>query len=487
MDSTIIDTGERDQNRDSTLQNDLLQMYGKKLNTDVNICGENSFVYFGAHKLILAIRSPVFADIFWKNPERKTETVKIEGASVQAVTLLLWYIYADELKTNSSEELIELAKVAQHYKIGGLLRACKCCLAKHPIDRDNVFILMEAFKYFKLDFLFNKCVQFIHSTSPVDLFKKKEFLETSHDSLSHILKHRYMSNEFYIYAMEGVILWLQHRNKRDRSLLSEFDIFSFNCDEFLDLVEKFPTFFTSREIARILCNMIRPGLTELPPWCKKDSFSDVNRTFQSIQAKNYLSEDLLRRSILSKSLAIKTDCRRAFLKSYFYKEEGFDGSVIFELKLSSHFPLFPYLVMMELAFGSDYVPKENLELELFHHVQGILLKKKISFLLYADKDHYYLVLNRQMYLQKKYPFVFSLKLRATGLTKWKINGPVSNRQFRVARIPEDICYNMCLEKSGYKTVCLTPLNDWIIFIDPACGDKRPVLTSLYFNSCHKSE
>ncbi|GFR24351.1 BTB domain-containing protein [Trichonephila clavata] len=144
--------------------------------------------------------------------------------------------------------------------------------------------------------------------------------------------------------------------------------------------------------------------------------------------------------------------------------------------------------MLELAFGSDYVPRENLELELFRHEQGMFLKKKkISFTLHVNEDHYYLVVNRQMHLQKNHPFVFSLKLRVTGLTKWGTSGPVSNRRFRVARIPEDIFYNMCLEKPGYKTVCLTPLNDWIIFIDPARGDKKAIVTSLYFNSCHRIE
>ncbi|GFY69501.1 BTB domain-containing protein [Trichonephila inaurata madagascariensis] len=280
MDSSSIDTDETSQIRESTLQDDLLEMYEKKVNTDVNICVESSFVCFSAHKLILATRSPVFADMFWKDPEIQPETIKIECVSAQVVTLLLWYIYTDELKTNSFDELMELAKVGQRYEIGGLVRACKCRIAQHPINRNNVFTLMEALKFFKLEFYFNKCLQFIWSVSPTDLFKKKEFLDISHDTLSQILKHRDISNESDIYVMEAVIHWLLHSSKRDRSLLTEFEIFSLSCDEFLDLVEKFPSFFTSREIARILCNMIRPGLMKLPPWCKKDSVSDNHKTFR---------------------------------------------------------------------------------------------------------------------------------------------------------------------------------------------------------------
>ncbi|GFR24355.1 BTB domain-containing protein [Trichonephila clavata] len=341
MDSSSIDTGKRNEITESTLQNDLLEMYEKKVNTDVNICVENSFVCFTAHKLILATRSPVFADMFWNDPESQPETIKIEGASAQVMTLLLWYIYTDELRTNSFDELIELAKVGQRYEIGGLIRACKCRIARHPINRNNVFTLMEALRYFKLYFCFKRCLKFIRSVSPTDLFKRKEFLEISHDTLLQILKHRDTSNESDIYVMEAVIHWLQHRNKRDRSLLTEFNIFSLSCDEFLDLVGKFPSFFTSREITQILCNIIRPGLMKLPPWCKKDSVSDNNKTFRKILDENSLSEDFFRRALLSTSLEIKTDCQRAFLKSYFYEEDGFDVSVTFEIKLSRHFPFFP--------------------------------------------------------------------------------------------------------------------------------------------------
>ncbi|PRD22351.1 UNVERIFIED_CONTAM: hypothetical protein NCL1_49312 [Trichonephila clavipes] len=86
MDSPSIDTDETSQIRESTLQNDLLEMYEKKVNTDVNICAENSFICFSAHKLILAIRSPVFADMFWKDPESQPETIKIECVSAQVLT-----------------------------------------------------------------------------------------------------------------------------------------------------------------------------------------------------------------------------------------------------------------------------------------------------------------------------------------------------------------------------------------------------------------
>ncbi|GFT10449.1 BTB domain-containing protein [Nephila pilipes] len=480
------DAEEKDKRRGSNIQNAVLRMYEQKVNTDVKICTENSSVCFSAHKLILAARSSVFADMFWNDREDKPETIKIEGVSKQLLALFLWYIYSDELKTNSPDELTELAKLAQRYEVGGLVRACKHHLTQHLIDKNNVFSVIEAAKYFKLEHILSKCSQFIHSECPIGLFEKNEFLKISHDTLLYILKHRSTSNKSDAYVMEGVICWLQHHNKRDRSLLSELNIFSLNCDEFLDLVEKFPTFFTSREISWILSNIIRPGLMNLPPWCKNNSFSCDFSTEQSILDKNSFSVDY--RSMVSTSLEIKTYCHRAFLSYCFYEEDGFDGIVVFEIKISNSFPLPTYLVMLELAFGSSYAPTENLELELFCYEQSaVLKKKKISFSLHVDRDHYYVMVNRQMQLQKNHPFVFSLKLRVSGLTKWGKNGPVSNRQFRVAKIPQDIFYNIQLDTSGHKSVCLTPLSDWMVFIDPTCGDKRPIITSMFFNSCFKSK
>ncbi|GBO45555.1 hypothetical protein AVEN_93595-1 [Araneus ventricosus] len=474
MDSVKLKSAEETK---SDLRNDLLQMFEEKAHSDISLSVENTYVCIEAHKLILAIRSPIFADMCFKEHHNNGDIIKVDGISLRTLNLIICYMYSDELKTDSPKELIEVGKAAHKFEIGGLIRLCKRHLNYCSVDKHNVWSMIEASIYFKLEGLGKRCLRFLKSLSTEALFEMTEFLQTTQETLYYILKRRDNFIESDVFWMEGIIRWLQHHKNRNRYLLSAIQTFSLNCSEFLDLIEKYPAFFTSKETSRILCNMLRPGMVEVPPWCEeklktsnKQLFSDYN-------------------DIVTNALKIKLESNMKFPKSIFFEEDGFEGSIVFEIKLSKHFPRMPYLVMLELAFGSTYVPRENLELELYHYDQGgaLLMKKEIIFFLKVTEDHYYLMVNHHMRLQKNYPFVFALKLRASGLKKWGSDGPISNRQYRVAKIPEDIFQNICLDVNGYKAICLTLLSDWMVFIDPKCDEKSPILTNFYFDSSIKSE
>ncbi|XP_055951262.1 uncharacterized protein LOC129985307 [Argiope bruennichi] len=467
---------ESTEDRKSHFQNDLLEIFDKKGPPDLRLCVANTYVCLDAHKQILAGRSAVFASMIFKQQLDGLDIIKVEGVTLRVLTLIICYMYNDELKTDSPKELMEVGKAAQKFEISGLIRSCKHKLIHCSIDRYNVWSLIEASKFFKLETFGERGLRFLKSLSTKSLFGMPEFLEANQDTVFYILKRRDIFMESDAFWMEGIIRWLQHHKSRDRFLLSAIKPFSIDCSEFLDLIEKYPIFFTSKEISRVLCNMLRPGMLEVPSWC------------EAVLKKNNVKPFSNYNDIATNALKIKLEYNRRFPKSFFCEEDEFEGSVVFEIKLTKHFPRMPYLVMLELAFGTTYVPRENLDLELYHYEQStVLVKKKIDFLLKATENHYYLMVNQRIYLHKNSPFVFALKLRASGLMKWGNDGPISNRQYRVAKIPEDIFQNICLDIDGYKSICLTFLSDWMVFIDPKYDKKNLVLTSFYFDSYIKSE
>ncbi|GIY57138.1 BTB domain-containing protein [Caerostris extrusa] len=403
-------------------------------------------------------------DSTFKITERKNQ----KGLCKLQQDLLQMYLYTDELKVTSLQELMEVGKAAHTFQVSGLIKSCKHYLATYSINEQNVWSAIEILKYFKMETLLERCLHLIQSIPQEVRYKVPELLQMNHETLTFFLRNREHVKDSDMHAMECIIRWLQHHDKRYVSLLSEIHIFSLTCDEFLDVIEKYPTFFNSREISRIVCNMIRPGIMNLPPWCEKNLESTDRDTSSDYH------------DIISNSLVIKTDCNRTFPKSVFLEEDGFEVSAVFEIKLTSCFPKSPYLVMFELAFGSSYIPEENLEFQLFRYEQGTFLKKrKIDFSLENTGENYYVVLSHAMLLQKNHPFVFSLRLKANGLKKWGSNGPVSSRQYRAVNIPEDIFYNMCLSTCGQKTACLSPLSDWTLFIDPKCGEKAYYHCSIF--------
>lgn len=116
-------------------------------------------------------------------------------------------------------------------------------------------------------------MNFIKGVSQELLFKAPGFLQLTGLSVYNILKQRDTFSGCEAQALEGVIRWLVYNNIKGKQLLSLIDILSLTIDEFFDIFEKYPEFFTEREISSVFLNMIRLGSKELPQWCRsRDNF-----------------------------------------------------------------------------------------------------------------------------------------------------------------------------------------------------------------------
>uniref|UniRef100_A0A6V7J9U8 BTB domain-containing protein n=1 Tax=Bracon brevicornis TaxID=1563983 RepID=A0A6V7J9U8_9HYME len=134
------------------LEEDCRQLLNEpNLFTDVTILVDGQ--RFPAHKLFLAMRSPVFAAMFsHKLKENETNEVHIEDTDPEVVQAMLEFIYTDRV-SNITPLARDLLAVADKYNLVGLKTMCEEKLYE-TLQTDNAGeILMLAEMYGSSDFV----------------------------------------------------------------------------------------------------------------------------------------------------------------------------------------------------------------------------------------------------------------------------------------------------------------------------------------------
>lgn len=156
----------------SNITEDLGKLLGAKEGADVtfSVGGET----FQAHKIVLAMRSPVFrAEFYGPMLETRMQCVAIEDMQPAVFKALLHFIYTDSLP--NLDDLVEdgdancemmkhLLVAADRYAIDRLKLICQNVLAKN-LDVENVSTTLALADQFNCDRLKDVCFDFIVSSN----------------------------------------------------------------------------------------------------------------------------------------------------------------------------------------------------------------------------------------------------------------------------------------------------------------------------------
>ncbi|XP_066977813.1 BTB/POZ domain-containing protein 6-B-like isoform X2 [Macrobrachium rosenbergii] len=140
-----------------------------------------------AHRLILAMSSPVFEAMFFGGmAEKGDKPVEILDVQPQAFKALLQYIYSDEINLKSFDQVCEICYAAKKYMIPSLVEQCTQFIWSdlHP---GNVCRAFEFARLFEEPLLLEKCLQII-CTKTEDVLKDSSFEEVEIGTLRTILK-----------------------------------------------------------------------------------------------------------------------------------------------------------------------------------------------------------------------------------------------------------------------------------------------------------
>ncbi|KFM82883.1 BTB/POZ domain-containing protein 6, partial [Stegodyphus mimosarum] len=457
-----------------TTEEALLHMYKHNLLTDVtlHVQSDSGDLSLSVHKLILASRSPKFFDMFFGNDCRVPSNVLIiRDVSVCAMELLIWYIYSGKLDIQNEEDLPGIAKAACIYEIENLKQACKNLLSNYAINVRNVCFLLDAANVLKDNNVRMMCLQLVKREWK-SVLESPEFLAASKEIVLDIVCEQNLEDTSKTEFIEGIIRWIQSKRESDRDLFSWVDMSSMTDRKFLGIIKTYPSFFTKEEISSILLNLSCPEEFDPPHWF------NASTNVRFIEFENPEIRNFIERA----PVKFETDCNTSFRKCSFHGEKGFSASFTVQFKFFESFPDSMSLVMMELAFGSGFVPKENLRLELSYRTINDFKKHKIRYWIIDTNKNYYIITENCMELENNCSFFLSLRIHVQNLRKWGCCKPVSNGQYLGVSIPSGYSYNIYHKLCEAQCLELVPLSDWLVFLDSTNGNKYFVITNFFFDS-----
>lgn len=165
---------------------DITVHLGKLLETEkgadvtLSVGGET----FAAHKVILAMRSPVFnAEIYGPMSETGTQLIPIKDMQPAVFKALLHFIYTDSLPSMSELEVDDRSELIRHllvaadrYAMDRLKLICQILLSE-GLDVQNVATTLGLADQHHCDLLKDACIEFMSSSAMDDIGATQGFVD----------------------------------------------------------------------------------------------------------------------------------------------------------------------------------------------------------------------------------------------------------------------------------------------------------------------
>ncbi|KAK1299951.1 BTB/POZ domain-containing protein [Acorus calamus] len=143
----------------TTALKSLHRMLSDGIHTDITI--EASEGSIGAHRAVLAARSPVFRSMFSHDlKEKQLSTVNISDMSIEACQAFLNYMYGDVRVDDFITHRLALLRAADKYDVSDLKEACHESLLE-DIDSKNVLERLQYATLYQLPMLKSTCMRYL--------------------------------------------------------------------------------------------------------------------------------------------------------------------------------------------------------------------------------------------------------------------------------------------------------------------------------------
>ncbi|XVF03573.1 hypothetical protein REPUB_Repub05bG0005100 [Reevesia pubescens] len=135
------------------------RMLTESIHTDIIINASDGSI--GAHRAVLAARSPVFHSMFSHNlQEKELSTINISDMSIEACQAFLSYIYGNIKHEEFLTHRLPLLRAADKYDISDLKEVCHESLLE-DIDAKNVLERLQNAALYQLPKLKSSCMRYL--------------------------------------------------------------------------------------------------------------------------------------------------------------------------------------------------------------------------------------------------------------------------------------------------------------------------------------
>ena len=165
-----------------------------------------------AHKLVLAISSPVFEAMFYGQMAEKGEEVELPDTDSHALLEFLRFVYCDEVNLTIAN-VLGVLYVAKKYIVPTLADKCRSFL-ETKIDETNVFQILKEAKNLEESELEKRCWKLIDVNTTTCL-KSDGVLTLRHDTLVSFLKRENLYAE-EVHIFDAVKRWAKAKCEEKR-------------------------------------------------------------------------------------------------------------------------------------------------------------------------------------------------------------------------------------------------------------------------------
>ncbi|KAG6637871.1 hypothetical protein CIPAW_11G208400 [Carya illinoinensis] len=135
------------------------RMLAESIHTDITINASDGSI--GAHRAVLAARSPVFRSMFSHNlKEKEMSSIDISDMTIEACQAFLNYVYGNIQHEDFRTHRLALLHAADKYDISDLKEACHESLLE-DIDAKNVLERLQNASLYQLPKLKTSCMRYL--------------------------------------------------------------------------------------------------------------------------------------------------------------------------------------------------------------------------------------------------------------------------------------------------------------------------------------
>ncbi|GFQ89278.1 BTB domain-containing protein [Trichonephila clavata] len=258
----------------------LMRDWQDGVSTDISFavkCGDGN-IDFSAHKLILSIWSPVFADMCYDNYIGNKKVIYIEDVSPNIFETMLKFMYSSlsDRQCKDIPFMLKLYKAAVTYEIEALKDMCCDLFVSSTPNKNNVFHLLDAGKLLKCESLIQRCYKILE-TQTAEVLTAHELYNVTPAMLEIILNLPRVSFSSAFELVMWVVAWTKNeflKDKNDkgsfesilRGFLPLLNLTELTAEEFGRVFNHHSDLMSVEDGFSIFMNISNKGSWPLPSW-----------------------------------------------------------------------------------------------------------------------------------------------------------------------------------------------------------------------------
>ncbi|GFQ91563.1 hypothetical protein TNCT_677241 [Trichonephila clavata] len=227
-----------------------------------------------AHRLILAVGSPVFEAMFYGSLAEKGSAITIPDVMPDGFQVLLKYIYGDIFTAKNESQVFHAWIAADKYCIPKLKEKCVNYLLTCPLIPPVIWPLLENSILCELEEVVNRCKNFLKKDTDICL-QEESFLNASAETLSSFLQLDTM-NIGEATLIKYLVFWgrFQVANLKAANLFEAIKPIikyirfgALKPDQFCQILSDAKDLLQDSEALAIMMHLVNPLNHTLPEWC----------------------------------------------------------------------------------------------------------------------------------------------------------------------------------------------------------------------------